>query len=84
MADEGRAESLESSGPSMSFHLEVLASPQKLILKPLGLFAESNSFYLGGGTAIALYLGRWQGSPTRKRVNTNGVLLKSFKPLTSF
>ena len=41
----------------MSFHVEVLSDEQRLLLPILGAFAKSNSFYLGVGTAVALYLG---------------------------
>ena len=44
-------------GHTVSFHLEVLSEQQRAILPALGEFATANGFYLGGGTAVALYLG---------------------------
>ncbi len=41
----------------MSFYPEVLSEEQRAILPALGKFATANSFYLGGGTAVALHLG---------------------------
>jgi hypothetical protein len=38
-------------------HPEILTPNQHTALAHLGPFASSHSFYLGGGTAIALYLG---------------------------
>jgi hypothetical protein len=41
----------------MIFHIEVLDDAQKTLLPILGEFATERGFYLGGGTAVALYLG---------------------------
>ena len=41
----------------MTFHAEALNDAQKAILPALGEFASDRGFYLGGGTAVALYLG---------------------------
>lgn len=41
----------------MSFHTEVLSDEQLRILPCLASFASAQGFYLGGGTAVALYLG---------------------------
>ena len=41
----------------MSFHIEVLTEKQRAILPDLGAFAAGRGFYLGRGTAVALYLG---------------------------
>jgi hypothetical protein len=41
----------------VSFHVEVLSEQQRAILPALGEFTNANGFYLGGGTAVALYLG---------------------------
>lgn len=38
-------------------HLEILDENQLLLLSQIGTFASSNGFYLGGGTAVALYYG---------------------------
>jgi hypothetical protein len=38
-------------------HPEILTPTQHIALAQLGPFASSHHFYLGGGTAIALYLG---------------------------
>ena len=38
-------------------HLEVLSTAQKTVLKKLGPLMKQWHFYLGGGTAIAIYLG---------------------------
>ena len=41
----------------MTFHPAVLNEAQKTLLPALGKFAADNGFSLGGGTAVALYLG---------------------------
>jgi hypothetical protein len=41
----------------LSFHPEILKSRQTEVLRLLGPAAAQHGFYLGGGTAIALYLG---------------------------
>jgi hypothetical protein len=41
----------------MKFHEEVLNKAQKKVLGRLGPLMKEKGFYLGGGTAIALYLG---------------------------
>lgn len=41
----------------MSFHAEVLSDEQLHILPRLASFADTQGFYLGGGTAVALHLG---------------------------
>jgi len=41
----------------MSFHPEVLTQRQLQVLRQLGAVTAERSFYLGGGTAIALQLG---------------------------
>jgi hypothetical protein len=41
----------------MTFHTEVLNENQRSILPTLGPFAGKHGFCLGGGTAVALYLG---------------------------
>jgi hypothetical protein len=41
----------------LSFHPEILRSRQTEVLRLLGPAAAQHGFYLGGGTAIALYLG---------------------------
>lgn len=41
----------------MKFHDEILNRIQKKVLQRLGPLMKENGFYLGGGTAIALYLG---------------------------
>ena len=41
----------------MSFDLEVLNEQQRAIMPAIAKFTTANGFYLGGGTAVALYLG---------------------------
>lgn len=41
----------------MAIYKEILLPTQLRVLEQLGSFASSRSFYLGGGTAIALHLG---------------------------
>lgn len=41
----------------MKWHLEILERDQKKVLGVLGGLMSQNNFYLGGGTAVALYLG---------------------------
>jgi len=41
----------------MSFHLDILDTDQKTVLKRLGPFLSEKNFYLGGGTALALHFG---------------------------
>jgi len=45
------------SGMSSVWHPEVLSLAQRSVLDRLGALATRMGFYLGGGTAIALYLG---------------------------
>ncbi len=44
----------------MKFHEEVLGRSQGKVLRQLGQLMTARQFYLGGGTAIALYLGHRQ------------------------
>ena len=41
----------------MSLHAEVLSDAQRSVLPVLGPLVSSRAFYLGGGTAVAVYLG---------------------------
>lgn len=41
----------------MSLHPEVLGIRQKRLLSRLGPLMRDRGFYLGGGTAVALWLG---------------------------
>jgi hypothetical protein len=41
----------------MKLHREVLSEAQERVLPRLGAFATSRGFYLGGGTAVAVYMG---------------------------
>ncbi|MCL4205439.1 MAG: hypothetical protein KJ000_23400 [Pirellulaceae bacterium] len=41
----------------MNWHLDVLPSVQRNVLRQLGPVAADLGFYLAGGTAVALYLG---------------------------
>jgi hypothetical protein len=42
----------------MSFHLEVLSTVQKKVLRQLGPIMTQRGFHLVGGTALAIYFGR--------------------------
>jgi hypothetical protein len=48
---------LEKKGKSINFHSQVLRSTQATVLKQIGPLPLHSRFYLGGGTAIALYFG---------------------------
>ena len=41
----------------VTIHIEVLSEVQRAIMPVLGPFATARGFYLGGGTALALYFG---------------------------
>lgn len=41
----------------MTMHADVMPSAQQALLRRLGAFADQQGFYLGGGTAVAIYLG---------------------------
>lgn len=40
-----------------AFHPEVMAAPQRDVLRRVGTLATERGFYLGGGTAVAVHLG---------------------------
>ena len=41
----------------MKFHLEGLPNKQINVLKQLGLHMQTRGYYMGGGTALAIYFG---------------------------
>lgn len=57
MGAEGPLVNLAREMRAMSLRFETLSEAQHAILGPLCRFAASQDFYLGGGTAVALYLG---------------------------
>jgi hypothetical protein len=57
MALSQTAKHLGKENGAMTVHLEALAPAQKKTLAQVGSLATRRGFYLGGGTAIALYLG---------------------------
>lgn len=67
-------------GHTVRFHVEVLSEQQRAILPALGEFATANGFFLGGGTAVALYLGHRRSVDfdlfTRNRIEDPLVLAK--------
>ena len=46
-----------SESQSVSFHPQVLGAAQQKVLRRLGPLMATQQFYLGGGTALAIYLG---------------------------
>ena len=46
-----------SESQSVSFHLHVLGTVQQKVLRQLGPLMDTQRFYLGGGTALAIHLG---------------------------
>lgn len=57
MGAQSQAIHLAREGHTMNFHQEILSNIQSAILPSVGAFASEHGFYLGGGTAVALYLG---------------------------
>jgi hypothetical protein len=48
---------LGSTSPSINVHPQVLGTAQQKVLRQLGPWLTAQHFYLGGGTALAIYLG---------------------------
>jgi Nucleotidyl transferase AbiEii toxin, Type IV TA system len=48
---------LGSESQSISFHPHILGTVQQKVLRQLGPHMAAQQFYLGGGTALAIYLG---------------------------
>ena len=46
-----------TKNPPITWHPEIFSKKQQTVLKRLGSFFTQESFYLGGGTAVALYFG---------------------------
>jgi hypothetical protein len=46
-----------AAAPSLTLRVEALGRTQRAVLKTLAPFARDHGFYLGGGTALALWLG---------------------------
>ena len=57
MGRGGQKNDLAREAQKVTFHEEVLSPAQERLLARLGAFASEQGFYLGGGTAVALYLG---------------------------
>jgi len=57
MGARGSILDVARKGREMSFHAEVLSEAQRAVLPILGPWVSARGFYLGGGTAVALYLG---------------------------
>jgi len=53
----GEEDDLAREAQKVTFHKEVLSPAQARLLPAIGAFASEHGFYLGGGTAVALYLG---------------------------
>lgn len=53
----GKFRAKQTLGQQMKFHLEGLPKKQVNVLKQLGSQAQSRGYYLGGGTALAIYFG---------------------------
>ena len=57
MGAKGTSLHLAWEGSMNGLHPEILNEPQSALLSVLGPWASAKGFYLGGGTAVALYLG---------------------------
>ncbi len=59
----------------MKFKREILVESQWQVLRKIGPFLSTHNFYLGGGTAIALYLGH------RRSIDFDWFIAANFDPL---
>jgi hypothetical protein len=57
MGRKGETLPLARKAVRVTFHTEILNQAMRDLLPSLGAFAGANGFYLGGGTAVALYYG---------------------------
>jgi len=46
-----------TKNPPITWHPEIFSEKQQTVLKRLGSFLTQEGFYMGGGTAVALYFG---------------------------
>jgi len=57
MAIRSRQKNMGWKGHILTFHLDVLSKELQTVLREISPFMSERSIYLGGGTALAVYLG---------------------------